>query len=36
MWVRSLGRENPLEREMATSSSILAWGIQRILADYSP
>ena len=28
-WVRSLGREDPLEREMATYSSILAWGIPR-------
>ena len=26
-WVRSLGRENPLEKEMATYSSILAWRI---------
>ena len=26
--VRSLGREDPLEREMATHSSILAWRIQ--------
>ena len=25
--VRSLGRENPLEKEMATYSSILAWRI---------
>ena len=24
-WVRSLGREDPLEREMATHSSIIAW-----------
>ena len=24
-WVRSLGQENPLEKEMATHSSILAW-----------
>ena len=24
-WVRSLGREGPLEMEMATHSSILAW-----------
>ena len=24
-WVRSLGWENPLEKEMATHSSILAW-----------
>ena len=26
--VRSLGREDPLEKEMATHSSILAWKIQ--------
>ena len=26
-WVRSLSREDPLEKEMATHSSILAWGI---------
>ena len=26
-WVRSLGREDPLEEEMATHSSILAWKI---------
>ena len=26
-WVRSLGREDPLEEEMATHSSILAWRI---------
>ena len=26
MWVRSLGREDPMEEEMATHS-ILAWGI---------
>ena len=26
-WVRSLGWEDPLEREMATDSSILAWRI---------
>ena len=26
-WVRSLGWEDPLEREMATYSSILAWKI---------
>ena len=24
-WVRFLGREDPLEKEMATHSSILAW-----------
>ena len=29
-WVRSLGQEDPLEKEMATHSSILAW---RILMD---
>ena len=27
MWVQSLGREDPLEKEMATHSSILAWEI---------
>ena len=27
MWVRSLGREDPLEKEVATHSSILAWRI---------
>ena len=26
-WVRSLGREDPLEKEMATHPSILAWEI---------
>ena len=26
-WVPSLGREDPLEKEMATHSSILAWRI---------
>ena len=26
-WVRSLGREDPLEKEMATHSSTLAWRI---------
>ena len=26
-WVRSLGREDPLEKEMATQSSTLAWRI---------
>ena len=28
-WVRSLGREDPLEKEMATHVSILAWEIPR-------
>ena len=35
MWVRSLGGEDPLENEMATHSSVLAWEIcqgQRSLA----
>ena len=27
MWVRSLGQEDPLEKEMATHSKILAWAI---------
>ena len=27
MWVRSLGQENPLEKEMATQSSSLAWAV---------
>ena len=26
-WVRSLGLEDPLEKDMATHSSILAWRI---------
>ena len=36
--VRSLGLEDPLEKEMATHSSILVWRIpgQRNLAGYSP
>ena len=33
-WVRSLGREDPLEKEVATHSSILAW--RRSLVGYSP
>ena len=28
-WVQSLGQENPLEKEMATHSKILAWKISR-------
>ena len=37
MWVRSLGQEGPLEKEMATHSGILAWEIhgQRSLAGSS-
>ena len=27
MWFRSLGQEDPLEKEMATYSNILAWSI---------
>ena len=27
MWVQSLGREEPLEEETATPSSVLAWEI---------
>ena len=29
MWVRSLGQEDPLEKEMATHPSTLAWEIPR-------
>ena len=29
IWVRSLGLEDPLEKEMVTHSSILAWKISR-------
>ena len=29
-WVQSLGREDPLEKEMATHSSTLAWKIPRM------
>ena len=38
-WVRSPGREDPLEKRMAAQSSILAWRIpwtERSLAGYSP
>ena len=27
MWVQSLGQEDPLEEEMATQSTILAWEV---------
>ena len=30
IWVQSLGQEDPLEKELATQSSILAWEIQMI------
>ena len=29
-WVQSLGWEDPLEKDMATHSSILTWKIQRM------
>jgi len=36
-WVQYLGQEDPLEKGMATHSSILAWRIpQRSLVGYSP
>ena len=37
-WVRSLGWEDPLEKEMAIHSSAIAWKIhgQRSLIGYSP
>ena len=37
-WVQPLGQEDPLEEEMETHCSILAWKIreQRSLAGYSP
>ena len=38
MWVPSLGQEDPLEEEMSTYSSILAWKIPWIEepGSYSP
>ena len=38
IWVQSLGQEIPLEQEMATHSSILAWEFhgQKSLVGYSP
>ena len=37
-WFQSLGQEDPLEKGMATHSSILAWRIPwtEDLGDYSP
>ena len=37
-WVQSLGWEDPLEKEMATHSSVLAWRIPWTgsLVGYSP
>ena len=32
MWVQPLGQEDPLEKEMATQSSILTWRIPWIYA----
>ena len=36
MWIQSLGHEDPLEEEMATHSSILAWEIIWTPVGYSP
>ena len=38
MWVQALGWEDPLEKEMMTHYSILAWKIARTeaLVGYSP
>ena len=30
IWVQSLGQEDPLEKEMATQSSTLAWKIPQM------
>ena len=37
-WVRSVGGEDPLEKDLTTHSSIIAWRThgQRNLAGYSP
>ena len=35
IWVQSLGQEDPLENEMATHSSILAWEIPWTEATHS-
>ena len=35
-WVQSLGREDLLEKEMATQSSILAWKIPWTIANQAP
>ena len=38
-WVLPLGQEDPLEKEMATCSSVFAWGKsngQGSLVEYSP
>jgi len=38
MQVQALGQEDPLEKEMATHGSILAWGIRwtKSLEGYNP
>ena len=36
MWIQSLDQEDPLEKEMATHSSILAGKIPWSLGGYSP
>ena len=36
MWVQFLSQEDPLEKEMVTHSSILAWRIPWSLVCYSP
>ena len=38
IWVQSLSREDPLEKEMATHSNMLAWELagQRSQLGYSP
>ena len=36
MWVRSLGREDPLKEEMATTPVFLPGISQRSLVSYSP
>ena len=36
MWVQSLGREDPLKKEMAARSSMLAWEIPRTREPGSP
>ena len=35
-WVQPLGQEDPLEKEMATHSSILAWNIPWTIACQAP
>ena len=35
-WVQTLGQEDPLEKEMATHSSILAWRIPRTEEPHRP